>query len=284
MKTTLLVLLILIVSSGGAGASDTLWLSTDPTEIFPLIVDDTEGLKTLYVLAVTATSGATSVSFSAPLPGCFADAVYIADSSVFPVTIGDSQSGATVQFGACLAGSFQTPIHVLSILVYSTGLPGGCCWYPVLPHPVSTSGQVEFEDCIGNTVTGWGGETLLGEGGPPLVSNRLPLSGAVDVALDADLSWATQECSDPRGLGVVWADVYFGTSSTPPLVWPMFDHQVFDPGPLEPSTTYYWKLHVVDSDAPPGNSVTETPVWSFTTHGPVPVEMTTWSRIKAMYR
>ncbi|MEJ2720563.1 MAG: hypothetical protein P8181_05410, partial [bacterium] len=58
----------------------------------------------------TATPGAIACQFSAPLPECFVGS-YVSDTSVFPVTIGNSQLFVSIGYCVCLAA----PIHVLTI-------------------------------------------------------------------------------------------------------------------------------------------------------------------------
>jgi len=89
-----------------------------------------------------------------------------------------------------------------------------------------------------------------------------PDDGAKDVALDAKLSWTA-------GKGAVMHDVYFGTdeaavaASDPSTFQGKLMDASFDPGPLEPFTSYYWKVDefaVVATN--PG------PVWSFQSFDP----------------
>jgi hypothetical protein len=55
------------------------------------------------------------------------------------------------------------------------------------------------------------------------------------------------------------------------------EHQHVDG--LEPGMTYYWKVGVYNYGV-----IVESPVWTFTTLGPVATESTTWGRVKALYR
>ncbi len=95
--------------------------------------------------------------------------------------------------------------------------------------------------------------------GDVLATNPTPADGAKDVALNAQLSWTA-------GDDVVMHDVYFGTDEAavaaldPSTFQGKLLDASFDPGPLEPFMTYYWK---VDEWAV---IVTHTgPVWSFST-------------------
>ena len=56
-------------------------------------------------------------------------------------------------------------------------------------------------------------------------------------------------------------DVYFGTSSTPPLVSNDQSGTTYDPGTLAYNTQYYWKIVATDNHA----ASTTGPLWDFTT-------------------
>jgi len=86
-----------------------------------------------------------------------------------------------------------------------------------------------------------------------------PADGATGVALDAKLSWTA-------GRGTILNDLYFGTdraaveAKDPTTFKGKLNVTSFDPGPLLPFTTYYWK---VDEFA--GIKTNAGPVWSFST-------------------
>jgi len=89
-----------------------------------------------------------------------------------------------------------------------------------------------------------------------------PEDGAKDVALDTKLNWTA-------GKGAVMHDVYFGTdeaavaASDPSTFQGKLMDASFDPGPLEPFTSYYWKVDefaIIVTNA--------GPVWSFNSFDP----------------
>jgi hypothetical protein len=90
----------------------------------------------------------------------------------------------------------------------------------------------------------------------------VPTDGAVWQALDTTLSWTA-------GKVVVMHDLYFGTDEAAVAAADMSTFKgklvttSYDPGPLEPDTTYYWR---VDQFTPTGTVA--GPVWSFTTLDP----------------
>jgi hypothetical protein len=97
--------------------------------------------------------------------------------------------------------------------------------------------------------------------GPGTVTIVAPSDGASDTSISQNVSWAGGNSQCP-GLTATY-DVYFGTTSPPP-----FDHnngtsKTWDPGALEYSTTYYWRIVAKDN-----NGESSGPVWSFTTEVP----------------
>jgi hypothetical protein len=103
---------------------------------------------------------------------------------------------------------------------------------------------------------------------PAVPSNPRPVDGANNVERILSLSWC---CTDPEGPPREW-DVYFGTSSPPPMVGTMQYPQwgpagSFPLGALEPSRVYYWKVVVRDTQ---NQIATEGPIWTFTTRAPNP--------------
>lgn len=102
---------------------------------------------------------------------------------------------------------------------------------------------------------------IKGEGAvnlpPEQPSNPTPPNGAVNQSVGTQLMW---ECSDPEGDPIKY-DVYLGTSATPTIATENITGNTFNPGALQYSTTYYWKIVAKDSQ---GNT-TEGPVWNFTT-------------------
>ena len=107
---------------------------------------DTPGVTQYQVVHELVPEGASSVSFIATLPTCHTGA-WLSDTHVFPATTGDSQTGVSVEYGGCLGGTFP----VLTINVETFGTTPSCCCFLVSGHPSSTSGQVEYVDCLGDT-------------------------------------------------------------------------------------------------------------------------------------
>jgi hypothetical protein len=85
-----------------------------------------------------------------------------------------------------------------------------------------------------------------------------PFNGATNTSLSPDLSWM---CGDPNPEDTVTYNVYFGSSSTPPLVANNQSTKAYDPGTLNYLTTYFWKIVAWDNNG----AFTEGLLWSFTT-------------------
>jgi len=80
-------------------------------------------------------------------------------------------------------------------------------------------------------------------------SNPVPRNGATGVSPDTTLSWSySSNAASFR--------IYFGTESPPPFRRRQ-TRTVFDPGPLDFDTTYYWRIDPVGG--PKGD------LWKFTT-------------------
>jgi hypothetical protein len=98
-------------------------------------------------------------------------------------------------------------------------------------------------------------------------SNPSPFNHASSVSISTVLSWSG---GDPDAEDTVTYDVYFGVSSSPPLVSGGQSASTYNPGTLGYSTTYYWKIVARDNH---GLSTTGS-VWDFMTQS-APVEYRT---------
>ncbi len=113
-------------------------------------------------------------------------------------------------------------------------------------HGASTAGPV------------WSFTTAAAANNPPnQPTNPNPGNGAVNQPTSLTLTWS---CTDPNGDPLTY-DVYFGTTNNPPLVSGNRTSASYNPGGLNNSTTYYWKIVAKDNHG----ASTAGPVWSFTT-------------------
>lgn len=141
------------------------------------------------------------------------------------------------------------------------------------PHTVMCDDPVFTKNCVS------GGTATIA---PP--SEPVPPDGAIDIGANTQLAWTpgfTPACGFNQ---LTWTSMFFGTLPDPPLVAGSFGNigdgiGVYDPGPLGPNTTYYWR---VEQQA---NGTVSSPVWSFTTADfVVSVDEVTWNAVKQLYR
>jgi hypothetical protein len=189
------------------------------------------------------------------------------------------ETGTTIDVPDCGTGS-----RVIATLVYFTTNVDSCCPILIRPYQSSFGFDLEGTDCNGvpvmldrrNMVVQPPG--MPGCGGPTVPSNPWPSDGATEVSPSPTLSWESEPTAGTN-LGVFEMRLYLGTTPDPPLL----EYYAFPPldiGPLQPATTYYWKIlsYVSDFGSQMG------PLWSFTTSAETPVQATTWGAIKALYR
>ena len=93
---------------------------------------------------------------------------------------------------------------------------------------------------------------------PTAPVNVAPDFAATDVPINADISWSGGNTSCP-GAAVSY-DVYFGTTSPPPLHHDNGSSKSWDPGPLANQTSYYWRIVARDV-----GGETSGPEWTFRT-------------------
>jgi hypothetical protein len=96
---------------------------------------------------------------------------------------------------------------------------------------------------------------------PSEPSDPSPQNSATEVPINADLTW---QCSDPNAGDFLSYNLYFDTLSVPSLAALQLPAASFNPGLLEPSTQYFWKVVAYDNQ---GDS-TSGPLWNFTTGQP----------------
>jgi len=88
-------------------------------------------------------------------------------------------------------------------------------------------------------------------------SDPIPRNNTENVSIYADLKW---DGGDPDGDPVVY-DIYFGTVSPPPLFADDYPSTVFEPGDMNFTTRYYWRIIAYDEF----NTTNEGPIWTFIT-------------------
>ena len=124
-----------------------------------------------------------------------------------------------------------------------------------------------------------GGTLSLNENSGTLPSGPSPAVSATDVDVDVTLAWQPGAANTPCGDAASQYRVYFGTGIDPPWVATLAGPSTtYDPGKLQPETTYSWRVEVVH-----GGYALSSPLWFFTTGGSVSLESTNWSTIKSLY-
>ena len=147
--------IFLTTAAAAYGQGGAITLSSDPAGTSCNLADRNAGLCSIYVVHIEG-SGVTGAQFSARAPACFT-ATWLSDTAVFPVILGDSQSGVSVAYGGCMS----SPVHILTITFLCQGLTAECCPYRVLPHPGSTSGEIEVSDCNFTVLYAAGGRAVI---------------------------------------------------------------------------------------------------------------------------
>lgn len=129
----------------------TIGLYTNPQGTNCDFSDTAPGLIQMYVVH-TNTEGSSGVEFAAPIPECITNAIWMGDAKPFATSMGTSQSGVDVLYGACLAA----PVHVMTINIFGSGTTGSCCAMTVVPHPANANGWVAATDCTPMELRGFG--------------------------------------------------------------------------------------------------------------------------------
>lgn len=222
--------------------------------------------------------GATSSEFAVEFDPSWS---YLGETWDF-AAIGNAVAGVTVSYGGCLSA----PTHLGVVSLFDYGAPP-CSEVGVGPAPGNIG--IVSTDCSGG-VDYLGGSPILTNCGPCGVHPPYalqPADGTTGVSLEPTLSWSWDEPTGcVEGIGLTVYTVLMGTDpdNLTEAGWADTEKSM-TVGLLEPSTLYYWQVEVWDDFYNcPGERTRYSVVQSFTTAGPVPVEQTTWGRIKQLYR
>lgn len=151
MKALLLTFVCLLFAAGTVwGQAGIIGIYGDNAGTNCNLRDSAPGLTPYYIVHVQ-TTGATACQYSAPTPACLL-ATYLSDTNVFPVTVGNSQTGVSIGYGTCRIGA----IHVQTISFFTQGLTPPCCKYWTCPDPSEGSGEIRVVDCAQNLLTASG--------------------------------------------------------------------------------------------------------------------------------
>ncbi|UCH82913.1 MAG: hypothetical protein JSW50_10600 [Candidatus Latescibacterota bacterium] len=150
----LALVIVACASLAFAQAGGGIIISSDTQGIDCNLWDVVAGLANYYIVHIQipgSISQATASQFSAPQPACLL-ATWLSDTTIWPVTIGNSQIGVAIGYGQCQ----PLPVHVLTMNYFTSGITGACCLYRPQPDPAVPSGQIEAVDCNNNLLTGLG--------------------------------------------------------------------------------------------------------------------------------
>ncbi|UCF49076.1 MAG: PKD domain-containing protein, partial [Thermoplasmatales archaeon] len=93
---------------------------------------------------------------------------------------------------------------------------------------------------------------------PPYTpKNPIPTNNSENVSIYADLKW---DGGDPDGDSVGY-DIYFGIENPPPLEKVGHTSTTYEPGDMNFTTIYYWKIISYDEF----DTISEGPLWTFST-------------------
>lgn len=283
MKTPGIVLGCALVLSGTGAESQIIgvYASMDATQCVLTVPAGTP--RTFYVLARLggiAANGITGAEFR--LTGLPSN--WLATVTPNPAahsTLGNplDGEGAQIAFPVC-----QGPVLLYTITVLHAGDTGmydvavtrrthpsdpnfPCAFVTLCDAPVFTKVCVSTSPLYLNT-------SAASEFSAPRL--LFPQDQAMGVPLDAHLSWLPAERRDCFNHPFASHCVFLGTNPDPAATAcdPTPYWNAFDPGPLQPQTTYYWRIEA--------NASLSSPVWSFTT-GTVAVQGKSWRAVKQVY-
>jgi VCBS repeat-containing protein len=92
---------------------------------------------------------------------------------------------------------------------------------------------------------------------PEIPSNPIPNNSSKNIDINTDLKWTG---GDPNEDSVTYT-IFFGKTSPPPLVTENQTSTIYDPGPMNYTTKYYWQIVSYDRF----EAKTDGPIWTFTT-------------------
>lgn len=222
-----------------------------------------------------------TVRFKAPVP---CGMIFGGDTSGY-LLAGNSQTGVTVTMPGCTSVFNYTPVPVMTIVALVLTPPvSGCTWDV---FPADGDSDILLTDCNGNVMKGASARGLYCGDVSPFIGPYLPdpPDGATDVPLNAQLSFTGSA-----------NEIFMMVDGSPYSIWnypvcSAFPYlgvptctNPFDPGMLQPNTTYYWRAADSCTYCQHGEAG-YSDLWSFTTGaGPVATEQSTWGRVKALYR
>jgi FlgD Ig-like domain len=218
-----------------------------------VVAHDADGLQETSPTWSFTTRLTNNAPFT-PVPSYPSNYAYNIPVGATLIWTGSDPDGDALKYDVYL-GTVQAPPLVASNITTNTYKPASN-----LPQGAQLYWKIVARDPAGLTATsGLFQFTTAANQAPSVPSSPSPGNGASSVALNPMLIWVSTD--DAPGLVF---DVYFGPStSTPPLVATVSTNQ-YQPGTLQLTTTYRWKIVARDADG-----VTSTgPLWTFYTASP----------------
>jgi glutaredoxin len=256
---------IISAPGGGTWSNTVTWVGADHTDGYGHTFSGITQANTFIVAAVFASSGGyvdeadgyRLGSNSAPnapnTPNPTDGATNVAVSPTLKWQCTDPEWYDTLYFDVYLEQNDTTPDVLVS--EHQTGRS----FKPnTLNLETTYYWQIVATDSLGLTSTGpvWS-FTTRGNNPPNTPSNPNPSNGSTGVPLNKILSWTG---GDPNGDTVKY-DVYFGKTNPPSKVTSNQSATSYNPGSLDPLTTFYWKIVAWDSFG----ATSTGPVWQFIT-------------------
>jgi len=166
----------------------------------------------------------------------------------------DNVNGTITEIMAWKMDNYPDYNHTACEISFTANNPG-VCYVQLITVEVTDTLFQELDVITHNAII-----TITAINNPPYMpSDPDPEDGATSVDIDADLSWTG---GDPDTGDTITYDIYFGTTSPPPMIVSNQSATSYDPRTLDYCTTYYWKIVAWDNH---GASVSG-PIWNFTTN------------------
>jgi hypothetical protein len=146
---------VCLAASAVFGQAGSIGIFANPAATDCGLVARSQGIALYYVVHVN-TPGAKGCQYWAPKPSCFVG-MWLADSNVFPVTLGNSQTGVSAGYGSCRTA----PILVQTIQYFVTGATPNCCCYYIYPHPQTEPPGLWVVDCADNLLEASAGMGII---------------------------------------------------------------------------------------------------------------------------
>ena len=97
--------------------------------------------------------------------------IFLAETSPFPIVIGDSRNGIVIGYGACFSGQ----IHILTMTYFCQGLTPRCGEMSVVGHPTANPPGLLAVDCSHQLVPAQGYTSYINNDGSCPCTSPIPV-------------------------------------------------------------------------------------------------------------